>query len=164
LEKLSTKQLKCEETLISKKFGVKGKHDGVENNSLVELKSIDRDKFYPKDGSSPTFVKDHLHQGVIYVYIMNHEYGYKIDNISIVYIMRDLKDKKPPTFNLKPNDALAEKFLNRALLIHKCLAQNKVPSVNKSEMDCQWCPYKKHCSMEDGSKNISKKSKSKFLL
>jgi len=149
---------KCEETLISKKFGVKGKYDGIENSSLVELKSLDRAKY------TGTYIKDHLYQGVIYVYIMNHEYGYKIDNISIVYIMRDLKDKKPPTFNLKPNDALAEKFLNRALLIHKCLAQNKVPPVNKSEMSCQWCPYKKQCSIEDGSKNDLKKSKSKFLL
>jgi len=150
---------KIEEKVISEKFKVKGKFDALVDNSIVELKSIGRDKF------TGDYLVEHYHQGIIYAYILNHEFGCNIDNISIVYIIRDLKDKKPPTFNLKLSDSLAEKFLNQALMIHKCLARNIVPSiVNKVEKECQWCSYKKYCKEEGNLKDNKKESKSKFLL
>ena len=139
---------KCEDTIKSEKYKIKGKFDGFVDNSIVELKSIGRDKY------TGNYLVDHYYQGTIYAHILNHEYGYHIDNISIVYIIRDLKDKKPPVFNLKPNDLIAEKFLNRALLIHKCLATNTPPPSIKSEINCQWCPFKKQCKSDGDSGKI----------
>lgn len=154
---------KCEDTIKSFKFKVKGKYDGLVDNSIIELKTIDRDKLYPLDGSPFTYQDEHFYQGTIYAYILNHEFNFNIDNISIVYITRDLKDKKPPVFNLKPNDSIAEKFLNRALMIHDCIARDQSPTINKSEWDCQWCPFKKYCKEEEEN-NSKSKTKSKFLL
>jgi CRISPR/Cas system-associated exonuclease Cas4 (RecB family) len=143
-----------EKTVISEKFNVKGRVDAILDESVIELKTTDKYKY------QDTYEKIHYYQGIIYAYLLNNEYGYKINNISIVYIFRDLKTIK--VHNLLPDHELAKSFLNRSLIISDCLNKNTVPSITDiPEEECQWCSYKKYCNEKEP---INTKSKSKFLL
>jgi len=140
-----------EKTVISEKFNVKGRIDAILDKSIIELKTTDKEKY------QDTYDINHFNQGTIYAYIIG-EYGYEINNISIVYIYRDLK--MISIHNLPPDPGLAKSFLDRSLIITDCLENNVVPSIiDIPEDECGWCSYKKYCK-----KSELPKSKSKFLL
>lgn len=144
----------CEKTVISEKFNVKGRIDGILDKSIIELKTTDKQKY------QDIYDKNHYYQGLIYSYLLGSEYGYEITNISIVYIFRDLKTIK--VHNLPPDPELAKPFLDRSLVITDCLKKNIVPSItNIPEDECRWCSYKKYCKKIEPLKT---KPKSKFLL
>ncbi len=135
-----------EKTLISEKFRVKGRLDAIKENVIIELKTIDSNKFNNK------YIDRHYHQGVIYAYILNKEYNYNIDTITIAYITRDLKRIIP--FDLNTNDKLALSFLNRSNILLSHISAKTVPDpIGSTKEDCKWCSYKKFCE-KDLCKNI----------
>jgi len=136
-----------EKTLVSEKYKVKGRVDGIRDNFLLEYKTIDVDKFEGK------YIPNHYFQGLIYAYLLNSEYGYKIDTITIVYIIRNLKRIIP--FDLPIDNQKAIDFLKIAPVLINCLKNDIVPdTINSDEEQCKWCQYKKYCDKE---KNHSKK-------
>ena len=146
-----------EKTIISKKYNVKGRVDGIKNNFILEYKTIDESKF---EGN---YIATHYYQGLIYANILNSEYNYKIDTITIVYITRNLKRIIP--FDLPIDDDKAIQFLKVAPIFKKCLDENKVPEpLNSDEEQCKWCQYKIYCDKENILPNPTKKINSIFLL
>ncbi len=151
-----------EKTIISEKFKVKGRVDGIRDNFLLEYKTIDKNKFKNK------YEKYHYIQGIIYAYILNVEYNYNIDTITIVYIFRDLKKIIP--FDLSIDNKRAESYLKRAPLIIKSISNKIVPDPIGADKDqCEWCSYKKYCSEDKTEKTQPFKEKkenkkSVFLL
>lgn len=146
-----------EKTVISKKYGVKGRLDGIRDTIVMEYKTIDESKF------TGTYILDHYYQGLIYAYLLNSEYGYNIDTITIVYIMRNLKRIVP--FDLPTDDKKAIHFLEFAPILKNCLENNIVPDpINSDEEQCKWCHYKEYCNKENVTPNSSKKNKPVFLL
>ena len=145
-----------EKTIISKKYNVKGRVDGIKNNFILEYKTIDEAKFEGKH------IESHYFQGLIYAYILNSEYDYKIDTITIVYITRNLKRIVP--FDLPIDDNKAIQFLKVAPILKNCLDKNSVPDpLNSDEEQCKWCQYKIYCDKEKILPN-HKKNNSVFLL
>ncbi len=149
-----------EKTLISEKYKVKGRVDGIRDNFLLEYKTIDESKFKGK-----CFPMHYL-QGIIYAFLLNSEYDYKIDTITIVYIIRNLKRIIP--FDLPLDNEKAKSFLKFGPLLIDCLKNDIVPeTINSDKEQCHWCQYKKYCDKE---KNIitkpkeEKNAKSVFLL
>ncbi len=134
-----------EKTIISEKYQVKGRIDGLRGNFLIEIKTIDEDKF------KNTFVKRDYHQGLVYAYILNNEYNYSINTITIVYVLRNLKKIFPYDLPYKPS--VAESFLNNALILKQSLVSKNVPEpVNSTIEQCRFCPYIKFCSKDGTSK------------
>ena len=62
-----------EKTIISEKYKVKGRIDGIKDKTLYEIKSIDSNKYKGQ------YIKEHYFQSVIYSYILIHEYDYEIE-------------------------------------------------------------------------------------
>jgi CRISPR/Cas system-associated exonuclease Cas4 (RecB family) len=152
-----------EKTIISKKYNVKGRIDAIKGNTLYELKTMDNEKFENKKDQNGneipvSYEQNHYHQGLIYAYILNNDYNYKIRNISIVYFGRNLKTVFPFN-NLPLNDSIAESFLNKSFIISDSLKKNILPR-EENTSDCTFCPYKKYC--KENIENI--KPKSKFIL
>jgi len=148
-----------EKTLISEKYKVKGRVDGIRDTFLIEYKTIDESKFKGK------YLPMHYNQGIIYAYILNSEYGYKINTITIVYIIRNLKRIIP--FDLPLDNQKAKEFLKFGPLLIDCLKNDIVPeTINSDKEQCHWCQYKKYC--EKDSKQIDstkeKDVKPVFLL
>ena len=108
-----------EKTIISEKYKVKGRVDGIRENYIYEVKSIDVDKFKNK------YLPEHYLQGLIYAYILNTEYDYNINYVTIIYVTRNLKKIVP--FDIEINNKLAESLLSRALLLKSSLNANQVP-------------------------------------
>jgi len=135
-----------EKTVVSEKYKVKGRVDAIKGKIIYEIKSLDPKKF--KD----TFIKDHYFQGLIYSYILITEYGYDIDKITIIYVLRDLKTVR--AFDLDVDLKLAEKFLQRAPILLTALESNTPPEPIGAVTDsCQWCPFIEFCK-KDGYKQI----------
>jgi CRISPR/Cas system-associated exonuclease Cas4 (RecB family) len=127
-----------EKSILSEKYKVKGRVDALKNNFLYEIKSIDIDKFKNK------YLQEHYYQGIIYAYILNKEYNYNIKNITIIYVIRNLKRMYP--FDLPTNNELAKEFLSRALILKEALNTNQVPEpIGSSDEQCKYCSYKKFC-------------------
>jgi len=149
-----------EKTLISEKYKTKGRVDGIRDNFLLEYKTIDESKFKGK------YLPMHYFQGMIYAYILNSEYGYKIDTITIVYIIRNLKRIIP--FDLPLDNEKAKLFLKFGPLLINCLKNDIVPeTINSDKEQCHWCQYKKYCDKEKNTitkPKEEKNAKSVFLL
>lgn len=140
-----------EKTVLSEIYNVKGRVDGIRNNFVIEYKTIDEGKF------NGAYIPIHYHQGLIYAYILNSEYGYKIDTITIVYILRNLKRIIP--FDLPTDDKLAQQFLHRASILTDCLKNNIVPDpIASDDEQCKWCQYKEYCK-QDPVKNANQQTK-----
>lgn len=143
-----------EKSVVSEKFKVKGRLDAVKGNVIYEIKSIDPSKF------KGTYIKEHLFQGIIYAYILKTEYDYDIDNVTIVYVLRDLKTIQ--AFDVKIDMKLAESFLARAPILLSALEANTVPEpIGATKDQCRWCPYKKFCEDDGYSKLIPPYKKTK---
>ena len=130
-----------EKTIVSEKFKVKGRVDGIRNDFLFEIKSIDLEKFKNQ------YVKEHYIQSVIYAYILNNEYNYNIKTITIIYVLRNLKNIVP--FDLPIDNRLAESVLSKALTLKSALETSQVPDpFGSTDELCKFCMYKKQCEKD----------------
>ncbi len=142
-----------EKSVVSEKFKVKGRLDAIKGKVIYEIKSIDPPKF------KGTYFKEHLFQGIIYAYILKTEYDYEIDNLTIIYVLRDLKTIQ--AFDIEIDMKLAESFLARGPILLSALDENVVPEVIGATKDqCNWCPYKRFCE-DDGFNKITPPYKKK---
>lgn len=146
-----------EKTVLSERYKVKGRVDGIRDSFIFEIKSIDPEKFKNK------YVREHYMQAVIYAYILNKEYGYNIKTITIIYVLRSLKKIVP--FDLPLDDNLAESLLSKAPILKSSLDSHTVPDPFGATKDtCNYCLYIKQCK-EDRCTNViqpfNKKSKKK---
>jgi CRISPR/Cas system-associated exonuclease Cas4 (RecB family) len=149
-----------EKTVVSEKFKVKGRVDGIHESFLFEIKSIDANKV------ANTYIKEHYLQGLVYAYILNTEYGYEIKTITIVYVKRDLKNVIP--FDLPVDYKLAESLLNRAPLLKSALETHQIPDpFGATKEHCQYCSFKEQCKEDKPTEIIQpfvrKKKKKKSV-
>ena len=130
-----------EKTVVSERFKVKGRIDGIRESFLCEIKSIDVEKF------NNTYIKEHYVQANIYAYILNTEYDYKIDTITIIYVLRNLK--RIIAYDLPLNNKLAESFLSRSLILKSSLDTSQVPDpFGATEETCKYCLFKDQCKQD----------------
>ena len=130
-----------EKTVISEKYKVKGRLDSIQDNFLVEFKTVDSLDF------KNTYSIEHYHQSLIYAYILNTEYDYKIEGITIVYILRSFKKVVP--FDLEVDQKLAKSFLERAPVLLSCIEKGEVAeSTGATIEECNYCLYKKFCEKD----------------
>lgn len=127
-----------EKTIVSERFKVKGRVDGIRDSFLFEIKSIDLEKFKNK------YIKEHYLQAIIYAYILNKEYNYKIKTITLIYVIRNLKKIVP--FDLPINNELAESILNKAHILKSAIDSMHIPEPFGSTKElCKFCLYRKQC-------------------
>ena len=139
---------------MSETFKVKGRVDGIRESYLYELKSIDEDKLKGKH------IEEHYHQGIIYAYILNTEYEYKIKKIVIVYFIRNLKKVIP--FDLSIDNSLAKSLLERAIILKSSLDKNEVPDpIGANNDQCHWCLFKSYCENDKCRQVLQPLKKSK---
>lgn len=138
-----------EKTVVSEKYKVKGRLDGIRESCLFEIKTYDdKDE---KIGKS--YVKEHYIQANVYAYILNFEYSYNIDTIVLIYVPRSLK--RVLTFDLPIDNSLAKSHLERAPVLLSCLEKTIVPEPVGAKIDhCKYCLYKGFCE-KDGFKEIN---------
>jgi len=156
-----------EKTIVSEKYKVKGRADGLKEGFLFEIKTVEPDKFQNK------YIKEHYYQALIYAFILNTEYNYKIHTITIVYVLRNFKKIVP--FDLPVNNSLAESFLKNSLILQSSIQKKTVPEpIGATGEQCNFCPYRKYCE-KDESKVLrpflevkkakeERKPKAEFLL
>jgi len=127
-----------EKTVVSERFKVKGRIDGIRERFLCEIKSIADDKF------KNTYIKEHYIQANIYAYILNEEYDYKIDTITIIYVMRSLK--RIVAYDLPVDKKLAESYLSLAPILKSSIETSQVPDpFGSTNETCKYCLYRKQC-------------------
>ena len=130
-----------EKTVISEKYKVKGRVDGLREGFLIEIKTIDDRKF------KNTYVVRDYNQGLIYAYILNNEYNYDIHTITLVYVPRNFKRIFP--FDLPLDNTLAKSFLDNSLLLQSSISENKVPDpVGATSDQCKYCLYMDYCKKD----------------
>lgn len=133
-----------EKTVVSEKFKVKGRADGIKNEYIFEIKSYE-----PKKGKE-VYQEDHYLQPLIYSYILNSEYGYNIKKIVIIYVQLNLKN----IFAIEKDvdQKTAEKLLNRSLILQDCLTKNIVPDpLGATTEQCKFCLYKESCEKDESN-------------
>jgi CRISPR/Cas system-associated exonuclease Cas4 (RecB family) len=130
-----------EKTVVSERYKVKGRIDGIRGIYLFEIKSIDVEKFENE------YKKEHYLQANTYAYILNSEYEYNIKKVVIVYVIRNLKNVI--AFDVPVNDDLAISLLKRAPLLHSALEKREVidPFGATNEL-CKWCLHRKSCQKD----------------
>ena len=130
-----------EKTIVSEKYKVKGRIDGIRGSFIHEIKSIDDGKF------KNTFIREHYFQGLIYAYILNTEYDYNITTITIIYVMRNLKRIVP--FDIPIDNQLAQSLLSRAPLLLSSIKTSQVPDpFGATKEMCNFCLFKKQCKQD----------------
>ncbi len=130
-----------EKTVVSEKYKVKGRIDAIQSVTLYEIKSIDADKY------KGNYQESHYIQSNIYAHILTTEYDHKIKNISIIYVLRNLK--KVYVFDLEVDHELAKKYLERAPILLKALENNQIPDpIGATSDQCKYCAYKKYCEKD----------------
>ena len=130
-----------EKTIVSEKYKVKGRIDGLRESFLYEIKSIDINKFKNR------YVKEHYEQALVYAYILNTEYGYNIKTITIIYVLRNLKHIIP--FDIPVDNSIAESLLNKALLLKSSIDKISVPDpIGATSEQCRYCLYKTYCEKD----------------
>lgn len=135
-----------EKSVVSEKYKVKGRADGIKESFLYELKTIDAEKF------KNNYRENDYYQGNIYAYILNTEYDYKIKTVTIVYFLRNLKKVYP--FDLPVNNSLAEMFLNRGMLLREAIDRRIITDpIGATNDHCQFCLFKKICQ-KDGYQEL----------
>jgi hypothetical protein len=134
-----------QKTIVSEKYKVKGRLDAYKNGYLYEIKTIEEDKFFGN------YLSDHYNQGLVYAYILNTEYSYKVHTVTIIYVMRNNVRKIVP-FDIKVNNEEAKKFLERAPRLLSHISRKVVPDpIAATHEQCDFCPYMKYCK-EDTSR------------
>jgi CRISPR/Cas system-associated exonuclease Cas4 (RecB family) len=131
-----------EKTIVSEKYKVKGRVDAIRDDIIYEIKTLDPPKFEGR------YIREHYYQGVIYAHILKTEYDYDVNLITIIYVLRDLKQIHP--FDLPTNDDLAKKFLGRGIILKECLSKNIVPDpLGATKDQCKYCLYRKYCEKDE---------------
>ena len=134
-----------EKTVVSEKYKVKGRLDALKETTIYEIKTLDPTKFKGK------YTQSHYIQCLIYAYILITEYDYKIENITLIYVLRDLKTVRP--FDLELNFDLAKEYLERAPKLLKALETNIViDPIGATKESCKYCAYKKFCRKDEWQK------------
>jgi len=149
-----------EKTLISEKYKVKGRVDAIKNNFVCEIKTLEENKF---DG---TYKKDHYRQGNIYAYILNTEFGYNIDTVTLIYFFRNNIRIRPAIFNLEINSEDAKFYLIKAKTLQMYIQNKNIPEcIGHTEEQCKFCYYKKYCEEEKTTSEFlnSKKYKEEII-
>jgi CRISPR/Cas system-associated exonuclease Cas4 (RecB family) len=145
-----------EKTVISQKYHVKGRVDGIKNNCVVEIKTFDQDKY------TNTYLPEHFDQANIYAFLLNEDSEFSIDTVTLVYAIRNLK--KIEAFDIPIDTIRAISFLDKAIILKKCLDDNEVPLKDDSNKEtCKYCPYKSLCK-EDNEKKDVIRSKNSFSM
>jgi hypothetical protein len=130
-----------EKSIVSEKYKVKGRADGIKDNFLYELKTLDTEKF------NNTYRENDYHQGNIYASVLNTEYDYKIDTIVVVYFLRNLKKVIP--FDIPVNNSIAEIFLKRGVLLRDAINKRTViDPIGATPDSCSFCLFKKFCAKD----------------
>lgn len=131
-----------EKTVVSEKYGVKGRVDGIRKRFLHEIKSIDTEKFQNR------YLPEHFWQALCYAYILNTEYdGYEIDTIVLVYVMRNCKRIVP--FDIPIDNEFAESILKRAPILKSSLDSKAPPDpIAATQEQCKYCLYRKYCEQD----------------
>jgi hypothetical protein len=130
-----------EKTIVSEKYKVKGRCDAIESNHMCEIKSMDSDKYKKQ------YDKTHYEQGLIYATILNNEYDYNIEYVTIIYVHRNLKSIIP--YDIPVDLEVGKKLLERALILRDSIEKKSVPepiAINGSQ--CDFCPYKSYCEKD----------------
>ena len=133
-----------EKTIVSNKYKTKGRADAINDTILYEFKSLEEKKF------KNIYIKEHYYQALIYSYILNTEYNYNINLITLVYFFRDNLKRKPYTIDLPLDDKIAISFLEGAILLHDCISQKIIiDPINATSEQCRWCPYISYCEKDE---------------
>jgi len=133
-----------EKTIISEKFNVKGRADGIKDIYLIDFKPSDKIK-------EKVDIK-HYDQANIYSTILNTEYDYSIEKIVIVYYILNFKDMQVFTSNVDIKRGL--EFLRRGKLLKEHLDNNiLIDPIGSTESECKFCPYLRYCE-KDGYKEV----------
>jgi len=136
-----------EKTVVSERFKVKGRIDGIRESFLYEIKSIDTEKF------KNTYNKEHYIQANIYAFILNTEYDYKIDTITIIYVLRNLK--KIVAYDLPVDNKAAESFLSKAPILKSSLENSQlIDPFGATNETCTFCLFKDQCRQDKYSKIV----------
>lgn len=135
-----------EKTVVSEKYKVKGRLDAIRERFLYEIKSIDEHKFKNE------YIQAHFLQANIYTYILNNEYdGYDIENVVLIYVIRNLKRIIP--FDIPINNDLAKSHLERAPILLSSIEQKITPDpIGAIDEYCRYCLYKKYCEKDQCNK------------
>ena len=131
-----------ERTVISERYKVKGRVDGTTGNFIYEIKPVDENKI--KDA----YKSIHYDQAVIGAWILNNEYKYYIDTVTLIYYIRDNFRKNPIAFDFPYSHTRAMELLAIAPYLHECLNNNKVPFKTKDSNLCTYCYFKETCKNE----------------
>lgn len=149
-----------EKTVISEKFPVKGRLDGLIDSYVIDFKPSDK----MKDEVDPK----HYDQGNIYATILNTEYGYSIEKVIIVYYILNFKDMQVFVDKVDLKRGLG--FLNRGKLLKEHLDNNTlIDPIGATEKECRYCSYIKYCEKDQYKKvappkvkNVINKSENKI--
>lgn len=132
-----------EKTIVSEKYKVKGRCDAITQPILYEIKTLDEKKF------TGIYVKEHYYQPIIYAYLLNTEYNYKITTITLIYVFRDNIKRRPYVIDLPTDDKVAIGFLEQSLVLQNSIISKQVPEpFNATKDQCQWCPYISYCEKD----------------
>jgi len=130
-----------EKTIVSEKYKVKGRLDALKESTIYEIKTVDPKKFRGK------YTHDHYVQCLVYAYILVTEYDYNIENVTLIYVLRDLKTIRP--FDLKIDFDLAKKYLKRGPILLRAIEDNMVlDPIGSTNESCKFCPYKNYCEKD----------------
>ena len=134
-----------EKTVISEKYNVKGRIDGVDEIFVIDFK--------PSETFRDSVDQKHYDQGNIYATILNTEYGYSIEKVVIVYYLLSFKDMQ--VFPNKVDLDRGLEFLKRGKLLKEHLENSIViDPIGATEKECRYCPYVKYCQ-KDGYKKLA---------
>jgi CRISPR/Cas system-associated exonuclease Cas4 (RecB family) len=134
-----------EKTIISEKFHVKGRLDGLSDVFVIDFK--------PSETLRNEVDQKHYDQGNIYATILNTEYGYSIQKVVIVYYILNFKDMQ--VFSNKVDLKRGLEFLKRGKLLKERIENNiLIDPIGATEKECRYCPYVKFCQ-RDGFEAIS---------
>lgn len=128
--------------IISEKYKVKGEVDAIKEDVVYEIKTIKINDF------QNTYIDKHYYQGLIYAYILNIEYSYKIKKVCLLYQFKEHLDVSPKVFVLEVNNKIAESLLNRAIILHNCLEKKIVPEAVPSDEECKYCLFSDYCKKD----------------
>lgn len=131
-----------EKSVESKEYNVRGRLDAIIRDCVVEIKTIDQDKF------KGIILPEHYNQALIYAYMLNKYYDIKINAATIVYVIRNLKSivSIDIIFNWNIDNKKAEMLLNRANILLNAVTTKTLPDpIGSTSEECKYCPYKGIC-------------------
>ncbi len=139
-----------EKVLKNEKYKVKGRVDAIKGSTVFEVKTVDPNEFPVK------YRENDYNQGIIYSYILNNDYNYKINSLEIIYVSRTLKDMMINKYDI--DFKKAEDFLKQSIYLHECLKTNSVPdTIFMTEEQCKFCQFKNFCKNEKRQPEFHKK-------